>query len=120
MYCYILYYPKVKLQELVGDFLEGIPDHESLISIIDNNTHQSNYSLLPDHQFLVFEYLLCDLVSTKDDLMLKLFKVYANHNELSVIMLSRKRFEPGDYKFIVHSENVHYIFRFKSKGVLQK
>ena len=46
--------------------------------------------------------------------MQKLFTVYSNHKKLSVIMLSQMLFKPGDYKFNVLSENVHYLFLFKS------
>ena len=107
-------YNEMKLQKLVDYFVEGIPDHESLMSMIDNNAHQSNSSSFPDHQLLIFDDLLCDIVSRKDDLMQKLFTVYSNHKKLSVIMLSQMLFKPGDYKFNVLSENVHYLFLFKS------
>ena len=76
----------MKLQKLVDYFTEGIPDHESLMSLIDNNT-QLNKS--PNHQLLIFDDLLCDIVSRKDDLMQKLFTVYSNHKKLSVILLSK-------------------------------
>ena len=46
--------------------------------------------------------------------MQKLFTVYSNHKKLSVIMLSQMLFKPGDYRFNVLSENVHYLFLFKS------
>ena len=46
--------------------------------------------------------------------MQKLFTVYSNHKKLSVIMLSQMLFKSGDYKFNVLSENVHYLFLFKS------
>ena len=46
--------------------------------------------------------------------MQKLFTVYSNYKKLSVIMLSQMLFKPGDYKFNVPSENVHYLFLFKS------
>ena len=104
-------YDKMKLHKLVDYFIEGIPDHESLMSLIDNNT-QWNKS--PNHQLLIFDDLLCDIVSRKDDLMQKLFTVYSNHKKLSVILLSQMLFKPGDYKFSVLSENVHYLFLFKS------
>ena len=81
-------YDDMKLQKLVDYFVEGIPDHESLMSMIDNNAHQSNSSSFPDHQLLIFDDLLCDIVSRKDDLMQKLFTVYSNHKKLSFIMLS--------------------------------
>ena len=42
-------YDEMKLQKLVDYFIEGIPDHESLMSMIDNNTHLSKSSSFPDH-----------------------------------------------------------------------
>ena len=42
-------YDKMKLQKRVDHFVESIPDHESLRSMIENNAHQSNSSSLPDH-----------------------------------------------------------------------
>ena len=98
------------LQKLINYFVEGIPDHESWMPMIDNNAHQSNSSSFTDHQFLVFDDLLCNIVSRKDDLMQTLFTVYSNHKKLSVIILSQMLFEPGDYKSNILSENVHYLF----------
>ena len=107
-------YDEMKLQKLVDFFIEGIPDHESMMSMIDNNSQLSKSSSFPDHQLLIFDDLLCDIVSRKDDLMQKLFTVYSNHKKLSVIVLSQMLFKPGDYKFNVLSENVYYLFLFKS------
>ena len=42
-------YDEMKLQKLVDYFVEGIPDHESLITMIDSNAHQSNFSSFPHH-----------------------------------------------------------------------
>ena len=55
----------MKLQKLVDYFIEGIPDHESLMSMIDYNAHLSKSSSFPDHQLLIFDDLLCDIVSKK-------------------------------------------------------
>ena len=107
-------YDEMKNQKLVDHFIEGIPDHESLMSMIDSSSHTSGSLSYPDHQLLIFDDLLCDIISRKDDLMQKLFTVYSNHKKLSVIMLSQMLFKPGDYKFNVLSENVHYLFLFKS------
>ena len=82
--------------------------------MIDSNSHLSGSLSFPDHQLLIFDDLLCDIVSRKDNLMQKLFTVYSNHKKLSVIMLSQMLFKPGDYRFNVLSENVHYLFLFKS------
>ena len=107
-------YDEMKTQKLVDHFIEGIPDQESLMSMIDNSSHTSKSLSFPDHQLLIFDDLLCDIISRKDDLMQKLFTVFSNHKKLSVILLSQMLFKPGDYKFNVLSENVHYLFLFKS------
>ena len=105
-------YDEMKLQKLVDFFIEGIPDHESMMSMIDNNSQLSKSSSFPDHQLLIFDDLLCDIVSRKDDLMQKLFTVYSNHKKLSVIMLSQMLFKPGDYKFNVLSEKYSLFLSF--------
>ena len=58
--------------------------------------------------------LLCEIVSRKDNEMQKLFAVYSNHMKLSVIMLNQMLFKPEDNRFNVLSDNVHYLFLFKS------
>ena len=107
-------YEEMKTQNLVDNFIEGIPDEETLMMMIDRSSHLSGSLSFPDHQLLIFDDLLCDIVSRKDNLMQKLFTVYSNHKKLSVIMLSQMLFKPGDYRFNVLSENVHYLFLFKS------
>ena len=107
-------YDEMKNQKLVDHFIEGIPDQESLMSMIDSSSNTSGSLSYPDHQLLIFDDLLCDIIARKDDLMQKLFTVYSNHKKLSVIMLSQMLFKSGDYKFNVLSENVHYLFLFKS------
>ena len=66
-------YDEMKTQKLVDDFIEGIPDQETLMSMIDNSSHSSGSLSFPEHQLLIFDDLLCDIVSRKDDLMQKLF-----------------------------------------------
>ena len=66
--------------------------------MIDNNAHQSNSSSFPDHQLLIFDDLLCDIVSRKDDIMQKLSTVCSNHKKLCVIILSQILFKPGDFE----------------------
>ena len=78
----------MKLQKLVEYFIEGIPDHDSMMSMIDNNSQLSKSSSFPDHQLLIFDDLLCNIVARKDDLMQRLFAVYSNYKKLSVSMLS--------------------------------
>ena len=107
-------YDEMTNQKLVDHFIEGIPDHESLMSMIDSSSNTSGSLSYLDHLFSIFDDLFCDIISRKDDLMQKLFTVYSNHKKLSVIMLSQMLFKPGDYKFNVLSENVHYLFLFKS------
>ena len=104
----------MKLHKLVDHFIEGIPDHENLMSLIDNNAQSYKTSSFPKHQLLIFDDLLCDIVSRKDDLMQKLFTVYSHHKNLSIILINQMLFKAGDYKFSVLSENVHYLFLFKS------
>ena len=104
----------MKLQKPVDYFVDGIPDHDCLMSMIDNNTHHCRSSSFRYHQLLISDDLLCDIVSRKDNLMQKLFAVYSYHRKLSFIMLSQMLFKPGDYKFNVLSENVHHLFLFKS------
>ena len=79
----------------------------------DNNAHQSNSSSFPNHQLLIFDDLLCDLVSRKDDLTQKVFTVNSNHKTIRVIMLSQILFKPRDYEFNASSENLHYLFLYK-------
>ena len=107
-------YDKMKLHKLVDYFIEGIPDHESLMTLIDNDSQWNNSLSNPVHQLLIFDDLLCDIVTRKDDLMQKLFTVYSNHKNLSIMLLSQMLFKPNDYKFSVLSENMHYLFLFKS------
>ena len=104
----------MKLHKLVDYFIEGIPDQDSFMNLIDNNSQWNKSSSFPQHQLLIFDDLLCDIVSRKDDLLQKIFTVYSSHKNLSVILLNQMLFKPGDYKFNVLSENVHYLFLFKS------
>ena len=89
-------YDEMKLQKLVDYFIEGIPDHDSVISLIDNNSQLSKSSSFPDHQLLIFDDLLCDIVSRKDDLMQNISTVYSNYKNLSVITLSQILYKPVD------------------------
>ena len=107
-------YDKMKLHKLVDYFIEGIPDHESLMTLIDNNSQWNKSLSNPVHQLLIFDDLLCDIVTRKDDKMQKLFTVYSNHKNLSMMLLSQMLFKTNDYKFSVLSENVHYLFLFES------
>ena len=36
-------YDEMKTQKLVDDFIEGIPDQETLMSMIDNSSHSSGF-----------------------------------------------------------------------------
>ena len=55
-------YEEMKSQKLVDHFIEGIPDQESLLSMIDNNAHISKSSSFPDHQLLIFDDLYFDTI----------------------------------------------------------
>ena len=79
-----------------------------------NNTHQNDASSFLDHKLLIFDDLMCDIISRKDELMQKQFTVNCTHKNISVIMLSKMLFKPVDYSFNVRSENLHYLFVFKS------
>ena len=107
-------YDQMKLHKLVDYFVEGIPDNESLMTLIDNNSQRHQPSAFPIDQLLIFDDLQCDIVSRKDDLIQKLFTVYSNHKHLSVILLSQMLFKPNDYKFNVLSEKPRHLFLFKS------
>ena len=96
----------MKTQNLVDNFIEGIPDEETLMMMIDSSSHLSGSLSFPDHQLLIFDDLLCEILSRKDNLMQKLFTVHSNHEKLIVILLSQMLFKPGDYKFDILSENV--------------
>ena len=48
-------YDKMKLHKLVDYFIEGIPDHESLMTLIDNNSQWNNSLSNPVHQLLIFD-----------------------------------------------------------------
>ena len=63
-------YDKMKLHKLVDYFIEGIPDHESLMTLIDNNSQWNNSLSNPAHQLLIFDDLLCDIITRQDDLSL--------------------------------------------------
>ena len=107
-------YDEMKIQKLGDYFIEGIPDQERLMSMIDNSSHSSGSLSFSEHQLLISYDLLCNIVSRKDDLMQKLFTVYSNHKKSSVIMLSQMLFKPRDLMFNVLSENVHCLFPLKS------
>ena len=105
---------EMKTQNLVDHFIEGISDEETLMMMIDSSSNLSGSLSFPDHQPLIFDDLLCEIVSRNDNLIQKLFTVYSNHKKLIVIMLNQMLFKSGDYRFNVLSENLHYLFLFKS------
>ena len=59
----------MKLHKLVDYFIEFIPDHESLMTLIDNNSQWHKSLSNPVNQLLILDDLLCDIVTRKDDLM---------------------------------------------------
>ena len=61
----------MKTQNLVDNFIEVILDEETLMMMIDSSSHLSGSLSFPDHQLLIFDDLLCEIVSRKDDLMQK-------------------------------------------------
>merc|ERR1712016_324229 len=84
------------------------------MTLRDNNSQWNKPLSNPVQQLFIFGDILCDIVTKKDDLMQKLFTVYSNHKNLSIMLLSQMLFKPNDYKFSVLSENMHYLFLFKS------
>lgn len=89
------------------------------MSIIENNTRYSNSFSLSERQWLMFDDLLCDIVSRKDGLMQKLSSVYTNLIKVGVIILSQMPFKLWDWKINVISENLH-LFLFKSPKNISK
>ena len=57
---------------------------------------------------------MINLAKRKDNLMSQLMAVFAQHKNLSVILVSQMLFKPGDNKYSVLTENIHYIFFLKS------
>ncbi len=104
-------YDEMKSRKLVDNFVEGIPDMDTLMSMVDYN---SSSSLTSKHQLLIFDDLLSEIVSRKDNLMSKLMTVFGHHKNLSVILVSQMLFKPGDYKYSILTENIHYLLLFKS------
>ena len=103
----------MKTRKLVDNFIEGIPDIDTLMSMIDYNVLSAPSSSL-NHQLLIFDDLLSEIVSRKDTLMSQLMTVLGHHKNLSIILVSQMLFKPGDYKYSILTENVHYLLLFKS------
>ena len=100
-------YNEMKTRKLVDNFIEGIPDIDTLMSMVE-------YNDLSGHQLLIFDDLLSEIISRKDNLMSQLMTVLGHHKKLSIILVSQMLFKPGDYKYSILTENVHYLFLFKS------
>ena len=106
-------YSEMKSRKLVDNFIQGIPDIDELMTMLDYNSSSSK-SLSTSHQLLIFDDLLPEIVSRKDNLMSQLMTVFGHHKNLSIILVSQMLFKPGDYKYSILTENVHYLFLFKS------
>ena len=100
-------YDQMQTRKLVDNFIEGVPDMDTLMSMIE-------YNDLSGHQLLIFDDLLSEIVSRKDNLMSQLMTVLGHHKKLSIILVSQMLFKPGDYKYSILTENVHYLLIFKS------
>ena len=100
-------YDEMKTRKLVDNFIEGVPDIDTLMSMVE-------YNDLSGHQLLIFDDLLSEIISRKDNLMSQLMTVLGHHKKLSIILVSQMLFKPGDYKYSILTENVHYLFLFKS------
>ena len=105
-------YDEMKQMKLVDNFIEDIPHKDDLFSLIDSEIPQN--SLNPPHQLLIFDDLMINLAKRKDNLMSQLMTVFAHHKNLSVILVSQMLFKPGDNKYSVLTENIHYLFFLKS------
>ena len=79
------YYSTWKLlfsyKKILKYFVEGLSNHESLMSMIDNDAHKNISTSLPDHQLLIFDDLLCEIGLRTDNLIQKLFTTYSNHKK---------------------------------------
>ena len=106
-------YDEMKVQKLVDNFIQGIPDNDSLVQNIDSIGSRKSLKV-ETHQLLIFDDLLSEIVSRKDNLMSQLMTVYGHHKNLSIILVSQMLFKPGDYKYSILTENVHYLMLFKS------
>ena len=104
-------YDEMKQMKLVDNFIEDIPHKDDLFSLIDSEIPQN--SLNPPHQLLIFDDLMINLEKRKDNLMSQLMTVFAHHKNLSVILVSQMLFKPGDNKYSVLTEHIHYLFFLK-------
>ena len=74
-------YNEMKTRKLVDNFIEGIPDIDTLMSMVE-------YNDLSGHQLLIFDDLLSEIISRKDNLMSQLMTVLGHHKKLSIILVS--------------------------------
>jgi hypothetical protein len=105
-------YDEMKESKFVDDFIEDIPSTDELLTII--NQMQNNDSVNPPHQLLIFDDLLTNITQRKDNLVSLLATVFGHHKNLSLIFISQLLFKPGDNKYNIISENIHYLFFMKS------
>ena len=84
----------MKFHNFFDHFIEGTPDQQSVLSMIDNNAHTSKSSAFQDHQLFIVDDLLCDIVTRKEKVNKKLFTVYSNYKKVTIIMLSQMLFKP--------------------------
>jgi len=114
-YFYSLWQPlynQMKELKLVDNFINGIPNRDELLSIV--NEESNDDSVNPTHQLLVFDDLMISIARRKDDLMSQLMTIFGHHKNLSVVIVSQLLFQPGDKKYTVLTENCHYLMFLKS------
>ena len=88
-------------------------NNETIMELIETHS-ASKSSEFPNHQLLLFDDLLAELLTKKDSILPKLFTVLGHHKNVSIMLVSQMLFKPGDYNFSIVSENAHYLFLFKS------
>ena len=102
----------MKEMKFVDDCNEDILSTDELLTII--NQVQNIDSVNPPHQLLIFDDLLLNITQRKDNLVSLLATVFGHHKNLSLIFISQLLFKPGDIKYNILSENIHYLFFMKS------
>ena len=105
-------YDEMKELKIVDDFIEDIPSTDELLTMI--NQVKNFDSIDPPHQLLIFDDLLMNITQRKDNLVSLLATVFGHHKNLSLIFISQLLFKPGDIKYNILSENIHYLFFMKS------
>lgn len=102
----------MNVQSLVYYFIEGVLGNETIFEVIETHS-SSKHSEIPNHQISIFDDVRAELVVRQDPILPKVFTVLGHHKNVSIILVNQMLFKPGDYKFSIVSESVHYLFLFK-------